>query len=116
MLALCCLAYVGLCHALDSEEPPILWIFWPQLSSFGCTARPFHVDQVLAACPQRPMRNYIASGITSPAGEQCLCASGAPHLEPCLEAVAAGDGSEVFQLTEEQHRQPGCSCRCGLLV
>ena len=57
MLALCCLACVGLCHALDSEEPPILGIFRHQLSSFGCTARSFHVDQVQAAFPQLPMRN-----------------------------------------------------------
>lgn len=43
----------------------------------------------------------LVSGITSPAGEQCLVtgASGV-HLEPCLEAIAAGDGREVLQQDE----------------
>jgi len=40
----------------------------------------------------------LVSGISSAGGEQCLVASGSTvHLEPCLDAVAAGDGREVMQ-------------------
>ena len=39
------------------------------------------------------------SGITTLDGEQCLVVgSSGIHLEPCLEAIAAGDGREVLQL------------------
>ena len=39
------------------------------------------------------------SGITSRAGEQCLVSSSSAgvHLEPCFEAIAAGDGREIMQ-------------------
>ena len=43
--------------------------------------------------------NIIASGITSAIGEQCLTNAGSLGLvpEPCLEAIAAGDGREVMK-------------------
>ena len=43
--------------------------------------------------------NFIASGITSAIGEQCLTNGGSLGLvpEPCLEAIAAGDGREVMK-------------------
>jgi len=45
---------------------------------------------------------YFESGITSVVGEQCLVASTAGlGLEPCLDAVAAGDGREVMQFDED---------------
>jgi len=39
------------------------------------------------------------SGITSAVGEQCLTNAGSLGLvpEPCLEAIAAGDGREVMK-------------------
>ena len=41
----------------------------------------------------------LTSGITSPSGEQCLV-NGA-SLEPCLDAIAAGDGREIMQFDED---------------
>ena len=42
------------------------------------------------------------SGITSTDGEQCLVAGASGiALEPCLEAIAAGDGREVMQFDKE---------------
>lgn len=45
----------------------------------------------------------LVSGITSSVGEQCLINAGSAGvaLEPCLEAVAAGDGREVMQFDED---------------
>jgi len=44
----------------------------------------------------------LVSGITSAAGEQCVVAGGLGlGLEPCLEAIAAGDGREVMQFDED---------------
>ena len=49
-----------------------------------------------------------ASGLTSAAGEQCVVAGELGlGLEPCLEAIAAGDGREVMQFDEE-----GSLCEC----
>jgi len=55
-----------------------------------------------AALIAEPGPFMLASGITSAAGEQCLVtgASGV-HLEPCLEAIAVGDGREVLQQDED---------------
>jgi len=55
-----------------------------------------------AAIISEPGPFMMVSGITSAAGEQCLVvgASGV-NLEPCLEAIAAGDGREVLQLDKE---------------
>ena len=50
--------------------------------------------------------NFIASGITSAIGEQCLTNAGSLGLvpEPCLEAIAAGDGREVMKFDADlQH-------------
>ena len=41
----------------------------------------------------------LTSGITSPSGEQCLV-NGA-SLEPCLDAISAGDGREIMQFDED---------------
>ena len=42
------------------------------------------------------------SGITSAAGEQCVVAGAAGvSLEPCLLAIAAGDGREVMELDKD---------------
>ena len=42
---------------------------------------------------------FLASGITSAIGEQCLTNAGALGVfpEPCLEAIAAGDGREIMK-------------------
>lgn len=47
--------------------------------------------------------NSFASGITSAVGEQCLTNAGSLGLvpEPCLEAIATGDGREVMQFDAE---------------
>ena len=38
----------------------------------------------------------LVSGMTSASGEQCVVASGsAVVVEPCLDAIAAGDGRDV---------------------
>lgn len=43
-------------------------------------------------------RTLCLSGVTSSLGEQCLVSSSAGvSLEPCLAAIAAGDGREVMQ-------------------
>ena len=41
----------------------------------------------------------VASGITSAVGEQCLTNAGTLGVlpEPCLEAIAAGDGREIMK-------------------
>ena len=40
----------------------------------------------------------FVSGVTSASGEQCLVAGNAGiYLEPCSDAIAAGDGREVLQ-------------------
>jgi hypothetical protein len=46
----------------------------------------------------------LASGITSAVGEQCLTNAGSLGVvpEPCLEAIAAGDGREVMKFDAEQ--------------
>ena len=55
---------------------------------------------------------WNSSGITSSAGEQCLVAGQLGlGLEPCLEAIAAGDGREVMQFDEE-----GLACDCRFLA
>ena len=47
-----------------------------------------------------------ASGITSTAGEQCVVSGAAGvSLEPCLLAIAAGDGREVFQMDKERPKR-----------
>lgn len=44
----------------------------------------------------------LVSGITSAAGEQCLVAGASGlNLDPCLEAIAAGDGREVFKFDKD---------------
>lgn len=55
-----------------------------------------------AALVVEPGPFMLVSGITSLDGEQCLVtgASGIT-LEPCLEAVAAGDGREVMQFDKD---------------
>ena len=54
----------------------------------------------------------FGSGITSSAGEQCVVTGTAGiHLEPCLEAIAAGDGRKVMQFDKE-----GFSCMLRLCV
>ena len=83
-------------------------LFWHQLCSPYCRARPVYVGearQLIYSWPLRAIAGGIfanSSGITSAAGEQCFVtgASGV-HLEPCLEAIAAGDGREVLQQDEE---------------
>lgn len=51
-----------------------------------------------AALVAEPGPFMLVSGITSTDGEQCLVAGASGiALEPCLEAIAAGDGREVMQ-------------------
>jgi len=59
----------------------------------------------------------LVSGITSVVGEQCLVASTAGlGLEPCLDAVAAGDGREVMQFDEDGQIVNMADGRCLTLV
>ena len=52
-----------------------------------------------AVCFRERCLCQTPSGITALDGEQCLVVgSSGIHLEPCLEAIAAGDGREVLQL------------------
>ena len=86
-------------------------IFRYQLCGARGGAGPVYVSQVQLHRPTRArvdalLLNAIApSGITSGDGEQCLVtgASGVT-LEPCLEAIAAGDGREVLQFDKERVR------------
>ena len=49
----------------------------------------------------------LCSGITSGDGELCLVSGAAGvSLEPCLLAIAAGDGREVMELDKD--RAPAC--------
>ena len=50
----------------------------------------------------RSIECLVASGITSAVGEQCLTNAGT--LEPCLEAIAAGDGREIVKLDTDTAR------------
>ena len=54
------------------------------------------------------------SGITSRTGEQCLVSSSSAgvHLEPCFEAIAAGDGREIMQFDSVHVRQCHMGCMC----
>ena len=56
----------------------------------------------VADVPTHLKYTILASGITSGAGEQCVVAGNAGvSLEPCLLAIAAGDGREVMELDKE---------------
>jgi hypothetical protein len=57
-------------------------------------------DVVLLAKPGPVM---LVSGASSTSGEQCVVvgASGALASEPCLDAIAAGDGREIFVLDDD---------------
>ena len=52
---------------------------------------------------------FLASGITSAIGEQCLTNAGALGVfpEPCLEAIAAGDGREIMKFDADIARMHG---------
>jgi hypothetical protein len=44
----------------------------------------------------------LVSGATSPGGELCVVGSGTGlSLKPCLDAIAAGTGEEIFQLSDD---------------
>ena len=45
---------------------------------------------------------FLASGITSAIGEQCLTNAGALGVfpEPCLEAIATGAGREIVKFED----------------
>jgi len=99
----------GLDH---NAKPTVLGVLRHQLCRPCCRARPFHVSQVrphsvlqFCFCNTSTRFGLVCkpSGISSAGGEQCLVASGsAVHLEPCLDAVAAGDGREVMQFDGER--------------
>ena len=57
-------------------------------------------DAVLLATPGPVM---LVSGVTATGGEQCVVVGGRGDLtvEPCLDAIAAGDGREVFVLGDD---------------
>jgi len=54
---------------------------------------------------------HFASGITSAVGEQCLTNAGALGVipEPCLEAIAAGDGREVMKFDADEYSALSCN-------
>jgi len=55
-----------------------------------------------AALIAEPGPFMLVSGITSGAGEQCLVAGASGvSLQPCLLAIAAGDGREVMELDKD---------------
>jgi len=61
----------------------------------------FGINSVAVLAEPGPF--MLVSGITSAAGEQCMIAgvSSGVNLEPCLEAIAAGDGREILQLDRD---------------
>jgi len=51
-----------------------------------------------------PYAFMLVVGAATPLGELCLVSRGTGvRPEPCLEAIAAGDGREVFSLSEDGH-------------
>ena len=78
--------------------------------------RPFVVTWAFHACEARCCTSvsrfvrglevllFLTSGITSAVGEQCLVKGAS--MEPCLEAIAAGDGREIMQFDEDPSRSP----------
>ena len=61
---------------------------------------------------------FLASGITSAIGEQCLTNAGALGVfpEPCLEAIAAGDGREIMKIDADIARMHGIRVSLSLLL
>lgn len=64
-----------------------------------------------------PYTVMLVSGVGSTGGEPCLVADGG-HLdvEACLDAIASGDGREVFALSESGQLQSAASGRCVALA
>lgn len=70
-----------------------------------------------AALVAEPSPFMLVSGISSLDGEQCLVAgSSVLNLEPCLEAVAAGDGREVMQFDGDGQIASMADGTCVVLV
>ena len=64
-----------------------------------------------------PYAFMMVSGATGPTGERCLVAHGAGlAMEPCLSAIAAGDGREIFRFNGEDQLVNAETSKCMTLL
>lgn len=63
-----------------------------------------------------PYAFMLVSGVAAPTGEVCVMAQGSHVLAgPCLDAIAAGDGREVFFFSPEQQLVSSATQQCVVL-
>ena len=76
----------------------------------------FGISDVLLLAQPGPV--MLVSGVTSTSGEQCVVVgdSGDLAVEPCLDAIAAGDGREIFVLDDDGHIGHLTAQRCVTLA
>ena len=76
----------------------------------------FGISDAVLLSEAGPM--MLVSGVTSRNGEQCFVnlGDGALGVEPCLDAIAAGDGREIFTLTDDGSVTNLASQTCVMLV
>ena len=76
----------------------------------------FGISEVALLAKPGPV--MLVSGVTSTSGEQCMVVGGSGDLtaEPCLDAIAAGDGREIFVLDNDGHITNLAAERCVTLA